>query len=79
MGEEWREAAACRGEDTAVFFPLHDDADAAAKAVCAGCDVRAQCLNYAIVTRQRDGVWGGANAKERDRIVRKRRETRLAG
>jgi WhiB family redox-sensing transcriptional regulator len=68
----WRAEAACRGVDPTVFFP-DDDADAGpAKAVCARCPVRDECFGWAIVTRQKDGVWGGATEHERDRIRRAR-------
>lgn len=40
-------------------------AEAAAKAVCAGCEVRAECLQYALDNNERFGVWGGASESER--------------
>ena len=64
---EWREDAACRDLDTAIFFPETDEATAAAKAVCATCPVREACLQFALVTRQDDGVWGGLDENERRR------------
>ena len=75
-GEDWRDEAACRGLDTEVFFPpSEDEADAAAaKAVCAVCPVREECLEWAVATNQPDGVWGGLTATERRRLRRRRRE-----
>ncbi|MFP5319861.1 MAG: WhiB family transcriptional regulator [Acidimicrobiia bacterium] len=70
----WRADAACRGLDTEVFFPLTDEEAAEAKAVCATCPVRELCLEYAMVTRQDDGVWGGLTETERRRLRRRRRE-----
>ena len=64
--------AACRGADTAVFFPVSDSFSEAAKAICAGCPVAEQCLEYAIETHQPDGVWGGLTSIERHRLVRRR-------
>ncbi|HVL28940.1 MAG TPA: WhiB family transcriptional regulator [Acidimicrobiales bacterium] len=70
----WRDQAACRGLDTDVFFPLTDEEAGEAKAVCATCPVRELCLEYALVTRQDDGVWGGLTETERRRLRRRRRE-----
>ena len=69
--------AACKGADTAVFFPVSENGGAEAKAICAGCPVAAQCLEYAIETHQPDGVWGGLTAVERHRLVRRRQEPAL--
>ena len=70
----WRRAAACRDLDTEVFFPLSEADAGPAKAVCAGCPVRAECLEFALATRQGDGVWGGLTETERRRLGRRRRE-----
>jgi WhiB family redox-sensing transcriptional regulator len=70
----WRERASCRDLDTAVFFPETEQEVAAAKAVCAGCPVRDACLEFALVTRQDDGVWGGLSEDERRRVRRRRQE-----
>lgn len=72
--EGWRLRAACRDVDTAVFFPETEAEAAAAKAVCASCPVREACLNFALVTRQDDGVWGGLDETERRRLRRRRQE-----
>jgi WhiB family redox-sensing transcriptional regulator len=37
--------------------------------------VRESCLEYAIINRERDGVWGGATERERRRIIRQRRKS----
>ena len=72
----WRAKAACRDIDTSWFFPDGDavgDADvAAALAVCASCPVRDECLEFALTTRQDDGIWGGTTEAERKRIRRRR-------
>jgi WhiB family redox-sensing transcriptional regulator len=68
----WRARAACRDLDTAFFFP-ESDADAEpALAVCASCPVRDACLEFALTTRQDDGVWGGTTEAQRKRIRRRR-------
>ena len=68
----WRAGAACRNLDTEIFFP-DSEADAGpALSVCATCPVRNECLDWAIATRQHDGVWGGTTESERKRIRRRR-------
>ncbi len=71
---EWRLDAACRDLNTAIFFPETDEQIATAKAVCAACPVREACLDFAIITRQDDGVWGGLDENERRRARRRRQE-----
>ncbi len=73
----WRKHAACRGLDAEIFYPGTDDeADAAeAKAICALCPVRQACLEHALASREREGVWGGTTERERRRIVRQRRKS----
>ena len=71
---EWRLDAACRDLDTAIFFPETEEAVAVAKAICAACPVREACLEFALVTRQDDGVWGGLDETERRRVRRRRQE-----
>ncbi|MFN2503986.1 MAG: WhiB family transcriptional regulator [Acidimicrobiales bacterium] len=70
----WRDDAACRGLDPDVFFPASDDEAGVAKAVCETCPVREECLEYALETRQEDGIWGGLTETERRRLRRRRRE-----
>ena len=48
-----------------------------AKAICASCAVRQSCLEYSLAAREREGVWGGLTERERRRIVRQRRKSRL--
>jgi WhiB family transcriptional regulator, redox-sensing transcriptional regulator len=40
-----------------------------AKAVCADCPVRRDCLEWAIETDQPHGVWGGLDEVERGRLA----------
>jgi WhiB family redox-sensing transcriptional regulator len=57
--------AACVESD-AEFFPERGQSAAAAKAVCAGCLVRSECLEYALANRIEFGVWGAASPRERN-------------
>ncbi len=77
MNQPWRSAAACRGLDPLIFYPVTDEDDDAepAKSVCALCAVRESCLEYALGAREKEGVWGGATERERRRIIRQRRRT----
>jgi WhiB family transcriptional regulator, redox-sensing transcriptional regulator len=62
----WFTAAACRGTNNAAFFPAKPDAVAtAAKRVCADCESRRPCLEYALANRELTGIWGGTNDDER--------------
>ena len=67
---EWRSEAACRGMDGEIFFPAavggptYEAQVAVAKAVCAGCPVRSECLEEALV-RIPEGVAGGLTPEER--------------
>ncbi|HWS44503.1 MAG TPA: WhiB family transcriptional regulator [Acidimicrobiia bacterium] len=71
---DWFADAACRGADTDVFFPSSDAAAAEAKAICAACPVREDCLEHALEMRPSDGVWGGLTAIERHRMIRRRQK-----
>lgn len=71
----WRQHAACRGLDPEIFYPGDDEEAERAKAVCGQCDVQDTCLEHALGSRERDGVWGGATEKERRRIIRQRRRS----
>lgn len=60
---------ACHGADTELFFPIATAGRTlkqihSAKAVCGRCKVRADCLSYALETRQH-GIWGGTTGDER--------------
>jgi len=77
MSGTWRDQARCRGMDPQVFHPAEEDeagADAA-KAICERCPVREPCMEFAISTREKEGVWGGLTARERRRVVRQRRRS----
>jgi WhiB family redox-sensing transcriptional regulator len=74
-GEAWRIQAACRDVDPRIFFPSSSDEAAdlsirAAKAVCALCTVRMECLEYAYRMNIEHGIWGGIG--ERGRIAERR-------
>ncbi len=75
MDVVWRELGACRGLDPEVFFPETDEEAEVAKDICQTCDVRIACLEHALNSREKVGVWGGTTERERRRIIRQRRRT----
>jgi WhiB family transcriptional regulator, redox-sensing transcriptional regulator len=81
--ESWQAAAACLGSDPELFFPVSGSGKcleqiAQAKAVCAGCPVRRECLGFAQRTGQAHGVWGGLTEQERAQVKRARRDAEPA-
>jgi WhiB family redox-sensing transcriptional regulator len=66
----WRGKAACKGTDPDIFYPVNEDGAEEAKAVCRGCPVRRQCLEYALANLEKEGVWGGLTVRERRAILR---------
>jgi len=72
LDRSWQGKGNCLGVDPDLFFPERGTSTAAPKAVCAGCVVRDECLEYALVNGEKFGVWGGLSERERRRIRRQR-------
>jgi hypothetical protein len=68
--EGWRDLALCAQVDPELFFPEKGGSSRAAKQVCAGCDVRAECLQDALDRWELFGVWGGLSECERRKLAR---------
>lgn len=71
----WQYRAACEGKPRLFFVadanaPADDPIWAEAKAICAGCPVRLDCLDYAMRNRETDGVWGGLDPAQRRKLRR---------
>jgi len=66
----WVDRSACRGVDVNRFFPHRGEPVDTLKAICRGCPVRADCLDYAMVNVERHGIWGGLSERERRRLRR---------
>ena len=85
IDDTWQSRAACKGPDAGVFFPppvgerreARDQRERQAKAICAMCSVRRQCLEFALSTRESHGVWGGYSEIERRTMLTAR--TEIAG
>jgi WhiB family redox-sensing transcriptional regulator len=67
----WADRANCRGVDPDLFFPDRGEPTRHAKEVCRGCEVRDECLGYALASGQKFGIWGGTSERER-RLLRRR-------
>ena len=68
----WQERANCLGVDPDLFFPERGASTREAKSVCRGCDVRLECLEYALGHGEKFGIWGGLSERERRRVRRER-------
>ncbi|MGZ8749825.1 MAG: WhiB family transcriptional regulator [Pseudonocardia sp.] len=67
---DWQERALCAQTDPEAFFPEKGGSTREAKRICSGCDVRAECLEYALAADERFGIWGGLSERERRRLRR---------
>jgi WhiB family redox-sensing transcriptional regulator len=68
--ESWQDRALCAQTDPEAFFPEKGGSTREAKRVCRSCDVRSECLEYALGHDERFGIWGGLSERERRRLKR---------
>ena len=66
----WQDRALCAQTDPEAFFPEKGGSTREAKRVCRSCEVRAECLEYALEHDERFGIWGGLSERERRRLKR---------
>jgi WhiB family redox-sensing transcriptional regulator len=66
----WVEHARCHQQDPDLFFDTRVRAERRAKAICASCLVRVDCLALALQSKAEFGVWGGLTSKERSLLLR---------
>ena len=64
----WTKDAACRGCSQVSFYPQRGEPAEPARAICASCPVREECLDFALRNRILGGIWGGLSDKERRKI-----------
>lgn len=76
--QSWQLKANCLGVDPDLFFPERGASTKEAKAVCRGCVVREDCLEYALANGEKFGIWGGLSERERRKIRRQRALARAA-
>jgi hypothetical protein len=71
---EWQARALCAQTDPEAFFPEKGGSTRDAKRICARCEVKENCLQYALDHDERFGIWGGLSERERRKIKRQARE-----
>ncbi|RKT85439.1 WhiB family transcriptional regulator, redox-sensing transcriptional regulator [Saccharopolyspora antimicrobica] len=69
--QEWQERALCAQTDPEAFFPEKGGSTREAKRICQGCEVRSECLEYALQHDERFGIWGGLSERERRKLKRR--------
>lgn len=67
----WQDEALCAETDPEAFFPEKGGSTREAKKVCLSCNVRGDCLEYALAHDERFGIWGGMSERERRRLKKK--------
>ena len=70
LEDQWQERALCAQTDPEAFFPEKGGSTREAKRICLGCEVKDECLDYALAHDERFGIWGGLSERERRRIKR---------
>lgn len=68
--KQWQDKGLCAQTDPEAFFPDKGGSTREAKRICQGCEVRSECLAYALDNDERFGIWGGLSERERRRIKR---------
>ena len=66
----WQADALCAQTDPEAFFPEKGGSTREAKRICESCEVRAECLEYALENDERFGIWGGLSERERRKLRR---------
>jgi WhiB family transcriptional regulator, redox-sensing transcriptional regulator len=74
-GTEWRAQGACLNADPDMFFPVAVGTAASTQAsralrICHDCPVRQPCLDFALRSGEKDGIWGGTTPEDRVRARR---------
>ena len=67
----WQVDALCAQTDPEAFFPEKGGSTRDAKKVCAACDVKQECLDYALGNDERFGIWGGLSERERRKLKKR--------
>lgn len=80
----WQAQGACRDMDSNLFYyedqergPAKETRIANAKAVCEGCKVKTECLEFALQINEQHGIWGGLTPEERQTVKRRRQRQRV--
>ena len=67
---EWMNDAKCLNEDTETFFPVTQQGPFGGvpkrvRGFCGPCEVKDECLEQALKTDSRFGIWGGISERKR--------------
>lgn len=64
---QWTDQAACVGTNPDMWFRDEHESTSyrEARAICAACPVRTECLNWALETKTEHGLFGGLTARQR--------------
>jgi WhiB family redox-sensing transcriptional regulator len=76
--EDWTDLARCRGMESEAFFGRNLTEARAAIRTCDRCEVRQQCLDYAVAENIEIGVWGGLTERQRRAYIRQQSQRKLA-
>ena len=77
MDTDWMSVGKCKDLSPTIFFPSDGVGVQAAQRICAECPVKTDCLEQALSDGMCHGVWGGTSERERRRMMRHRRLSRL--
>ncbi|EHY88772.1 Transcription factor WhiB [Saccharomonospora azurea NA-128] len=69
--QDWQERALCAQTDPEAFFPEKGGSTREAKRICQVCEVRDDCLEYALAHDERFGIWGGLSERERRKLKKR--------
>ncbi len=67
--QPWRTFALCLSADPDQFYPAKGQPTGPAQRLCAQCPVQPDCLDYAVATKQKFGVWGGLSSTQRQPLL----------
>jgi len=68
---DWQERALCSQTDPEAFFPEKGSSTREAKRTCTRCEVRDECLEYAVSRNEKFGIWGGLTERQRRKLKRR--------
>lgn len=73
---DWREAAACKGLDSDLFYPAKNFADNTkeAREICESCPVNKQCLEVSVRNSEPFGIWAGLTNRQRRTLKQQRKQ-----
>jgi WhiB family redox-sensing transcriptional regulator len=64
----WQTDSLCAQTDPEAFFPEKGGSTRDAKKICTSCEVKTECLEYALANDERFGIWGGLSERERRKL-----------